>query len=603
MNEETKGPEEAPTVEKPPLREEELAQVLKAHLKWVESGGWEGERADLRRGNLQGAILYKANLQNALLIGANLQGAQLFRTNLQGADLEGAKLQGAYLNGANLQEANFRSASLEGANLIEADVSGADLTEARLQGAKLARVKGLAEATLQNANLEGATGLLGTEFARGDVTGAKLPEDIREFKLLETVAETSKNARKIFFAMLLGCAYSLLTIATTTDARLLTDSPTSPLPIIQTEIPIAWFYLAAPLVLLGLYIYLHFHLRKLWEGLAGLPAIFEDGKRLDQRAYPWLLNGLVRRHFERLRKSRPFLVWPEEWTIIFLAWWTVPATLFWFWLQYLPRHHWAGTWWLIGLLVASVLIGIMFYRSAARTLRGAHPAPFGWKTFWDRRTFQATGIPLLGVLLWGISFGAIEGIGKRFRGDNPDWADFASTKEFLQTLVPWAFEKVGYSPFADLVEAELSLKPDNWTGIAEGKELDAQIAQVKKARLSGMDLRYASAEGAFLVKADLAYANLQGAHLVGANLQGADLSGAKLQGANLQFAYLKRAELLLANLEGASLVGANLGGVNLINTRGLTKQQLDFACGDENTKLPPGMKIKTCPQEKKQEKK
>ena len=158
--------------------------------------------------------------------------------------------------------------------------------------------------------------------------------------MLEAVAETSKNARKIFLAMLLGCVYSLLTIATTTDARLLTNSASSPLPIIQAEIPIAWFYCAAPFALLGFYVYLHFYLGMLWEGLAGLPAKFPDGKRLDERAYPWLLNGLVRRHFARLKEGRPFLVRFKEWTTIFLAWWTVPATLFWFWLRYLRRHEW-----------------------------------------------------------------------------------------------------------------------------------------------------------------------------------------------------------------------------------------------------------------------
>ena len=85
--------------------------------------------------------------------------------------------------------------------------------------------------------------------------------------------------------MLLGCVYSWLTIATTTDVKLLTNTASSPLPIIGTEIPIAWFYIAAPLVLIALYLYFHFYLQGLWESLASLPAIFPDGKRLDERAY------------------------------------------------------------------------------------------------------------------------------------------------------------------------------------------------------------------------------------------------------------------------------------------------------------------------------
>ena len=533
MNEETKGPE-APTAEKLfPLREiskEALAKILEAHRKWVESEGKEGVKADLSRANLQEADLVGANLQEANLSYANLQGANLpGGANLKGADFLGANLKGARLSGATLHKTLLLRANLDDANLIGADLSGANLTEAQLQGARLFAVKGLAEATLQNANLEGATGLLGTEFARADVTGAKLPEGIREFKLLETVAETSKNARKIFLWMLLGCAYSWLTIATTTDARLLTNSVSSPLPIIRTEIPIAWFYWAAPFALVVVYIYLHFYLRMLWEGLAGLPAIFPDGKRLDQRAYPWLLNGLVRRHFERLRKGRSLLVRLEEGTTTFLAWWSVPLTLFGFWLRHLRRHEWVGTGLQVGVLVASVALGIMFYRSAARTLRGTDPpplawTPLGWKTFWrDRRTYQVAGTTLLGVLLSVLSFGAIEGV-------------------------------LGVGPYrADLVEAELSIKPDNWTGIGDKDELNAQIAQVKKARLLGMNLRYASAEGAFLVKADLDKADLRMAGLFGANLQGADLFSANLQGADLLYANLRGPTSCMPTSRGPTL--------------------------------------------------
>lgn len=168
---------------------------------------------------------------------------------------------------------NLRRANLQKPNVTGADLKGADLTG----------VEGLSEAKLHNANLDKVTGPLGSEFARADVTGAVLPKDIGEFKVLQVVEETSKDARKIFLSMLLGCTYSWLSIATTTDVRLLTNSTSSPLPIIGTEIPIAYFYWAAPFILVALYVYLHFYLQMLREGLAGLPAIFPDGKRLDQR--------------------------------------------------------------------------------------------------------------------------------------------------------------------------------------------------------------------------------------------------------------------------------------------------------------------------------
>ena len=71
-----------------------------------------------------------------------------------------------------------------------------------------------------------------------------------------------------------------------------------------------------------------------------------------------------------------------------------------------------------------------------------------------------------------------------------------------------------------------------------------------------------------------------------ASLVRANLREANLRGANLQRAFLE-----LAKLQGADLRYAG----------GLTQEQLDSACGDAETKLPPGMSIKPCPQEKKQE--
>jgi len=105
---------------RPALRDvspDELAKILEAHRKWVESEGKEGEMAYLSRANLQGAALRLANLQEAFLTEANLQGADLSEAKLQGANLSLANLQGADLFDANLQGANLRAARLQGADL------------------------------------------------------------------------------------------------------------------------------------------------------------------------------------------------------------------------------------------------------------------------------------------------------------------------------------------------------------------------------------------------------------------------------------------------------------------------------------------------------
>ena len=509
------------------VSQEELKQILEAHRQWLESDGKEGKQADLSGANLKRANLWEANLQEADLGGANLQEVFLTKANLQKANLWEANLQEADLGGADLQKAYLPRANLQGANLGDTNLKDADLTGADLQGADLTEVKGLSEATLQNANFDEVTGLLGSEFARADVTGTKLPEDIRDFKVLQVVEETSKNARKIFLSMLLGCAYSWLTIATTTDVNLLTNTAASPLPIIGTNIPIAWFYVAAPLILMLLYVYFHFYLQRLWEGLAGLPAIFPDGKRLDQRAYPWLLNGLVRRHFDRLQDARTTFGKLEELVTIFLAWWVVPVTLLAFWMRYLPRHEWWGTAFHIVLLTAAIWGAMVLYRIATSTLRGESRSAFVSAGTW-LMPFVAVGITLL-------SLSAIE-----------------NSRGFITSYV-------GYNTFAELREAEVSTKPSDYYKLTAQQKRES----VKGANLRDRDLRGADAFKGFLINADLKGANLQGANLGFAKLQGADLSAAKLQGANLLGAQLQEANFNEANLQKATLGFANLQGANL----------------------------------------
>ncbi len=146
--------------------QEKLKRVLHSHEEWLKTERKKGERANLSRVDLRGASLQKVRLE---------------RANLEGADLRGANLDGANVAGANLSGANFN-------------------------GNNLSHVIGLQNAQkLDHADFEDAKGLLGTEFAQADVTGATLPKDIREFNVLQVIEETSKNARKIFLSMLLGC--------------------------------------------------------------------------------------------------------------------------------------------------------------------------------------------------------------------------------------------------------------------------------------------------------------------------------------------------------------------------------------------------------------
>ena len=555
--------------EKPVLRtvpEEDLKKILADHQKWLFSAGKEGKQADLQRAELEGAelegvYLARANLEETHLVGASLQNAYLQEANLQGAMLVGADLRGADLLGAYLQEANLQEANLQEANLSAANLQGTILWNADLQKTCLSDVNGLSEAIICDANLDGSIGIRGNTFARSDLTGTRLPEKIDEFKSLDGIEETSKNARKIFFAMLLGCVYSWLTIANTTDVKLLTNNASSPLPIIGTEIPIAWFYWAAPLVLLGLYLYFHLYLDNLWKGLASLPAIFPDGKPLDQRAYPWLLNCIVCRYFGLL-KERPVLSRMKEWATFILAWCIVPLTFIGFWLRYLRRHEWVGTCLHIVLIIFSIASAFVFYSLAANTLRGKEDELSNLRSSGEnKRNYCILAIFLIGFVLVIFSHGTINGI----RWEHRD--DYSISSLDVRIWVPLFFEKLNYSSFANLQEQDVSIKPNDYQRI---DDFEKRTESVKGANLKSRNLTFSNMARAFLVKADFRKANLKGADLRGAFIQKANFGEADLRRADIgegaelhQTDIIKGTDLWKADFSSANLIEAYLVGVNL----------------------------------------
>ncbi|MBM4296318.1 MAG: pentapeptide repeat-containing protein [Deltaproteobacteria bacterium] len=485
-----------------------------------------------------------------------------------------ARLANADLFGSDLRSAELTDADLTGVNLEHAD-----LRDANFQGATLLRAK-LRDANLENADLSCAVGLLPAQLAGANLAGARLPEKFGDFDGLRVVEEESKNARALFFSTLLSCVYGWLTIASTSDVLLLTNTSSSPLPIIGASIPIVSFYIVGPLILLLLYVYLHLHLQRLWERLADLPAVFPDGRSLGKCAYPWLLTGLVYSYNPYLKICRPPLSRLQSAVSLLIAWWLVPLTVALFWLRYLRRHDWLGTTLHIVVLVAAVGAGVMLYRLAVSTLRGqrSNPAPltnlFGQKATYSR----ALWVALLAAAIYILSLGAIEGVPPEYEvaAGEPSLIQADVTATDLRRWVPQLLQAFGNKSFADLREVDVSTRLPNW----KGQEED-EIDRVKRGRLRGANLRFADATRAFLVGADLSRTNLQGSYLFQANLRGVDFTGANLSGANLKGARLEN-----ANLENSNLNKTNLSATSLTTAKGLSLKQLATAVTDKSTQLP-----------------
>jgi uncharacterized protein YjbI with pentapeptide repeats len=487
-----------------PIPNLEKADLTKAELTGVNFSSQETEIV-----NLKGAIFREANLQNADLSGSFLLAANFDKANLNCATFQKTNLTGAILTGGN-----FRGATLPGAILLRAKVAGADFRDADLQDADLRHVEGFYTDQLAGAS----------------VSGAKLPDEVKTFAALDTIEKACADAQIVFLAMLLGCVYTVLTIGTTTDARLITNSSSSPLPIIGTQIPIIGFYVVAPIILFGFYLYFHLCMENVWERLGTLPAVLPDGRHLDKAADPWLLVGLVQSHFTRLRTERTFLSYVQAAVSFFLAWCAVPLTLFFLWVRFLRAHDWLWAGEHLLVLAGSVSIWIYTYRKAVFALTNVRQRPFSFENI--RHSMRREGVLCtVSVLL-------------------------------LCSLVTYASVQ-GRILNANIDNADVSTKPEGWTG--DPSKERTEILQVKPADLAGANLRNAHASGAFLARA---------------NLQGADLRNADLRQADL-----RRADLVEADLRGTDLRGANLSMADLGETT-LTKEQVSEACFDGGTKLP-----------------
>lgn len=536
----------------------ELRRVVASHGEWLANGG-RGERAVLTGRDLRGVVLD----------GADLRRTDFSQSDLTGADLSGATLRHAVFDGAILQDTRLHEA---------------DLADAALAKAKCLSGKSLAGAILTNADL---------------------PAAVAKFDALDATWEIASRASTTFVGLLAACVYCWLAIGTTTDVRLITNSASSPLPVLGTEIPIVGFFWAAPLILLGAHLYIHLYLQRLWQGYARLPAVFPDGMALDQKAYPWLLSSLVQFNLRRLRGRQRLSTCFDHMLCVILAWWVVPFTLAVFWLRYLPRHDWIGTIWHIALIAAAAAASHLTYYLATRTLREvAHPRPdtyvgddrsawhYGWRALKRYRPNTAT----LGVTaaLALVSVGAINGAPGRLGGEIPD------------RLVPDLFRALGFRAMADFRDVAVSDKPVPWTG--------REVEEVAGAVLPETDLRFADGRKAFLVNANLRSANLEGADLQKANLEGADLDESHLAGADLGKANLRNVNLEESDLRGVDLAFADLSGsiltralvegadftgtkldlvrfdgTDLMAARNLSREQLAKACADTPPRLPAAL--------------
>lgn len=349
-----------------------FAELFRANLSFAILNDADLSYAWLPNANLSSARLQNANLSSANLYGANFSSSNLYSANLRGSDLTGADFQGAELAGTVLAEARLSYSEFR--DLPRRSISEKNGSQKPLQKIRGKNSEGSEQPSLETTYRDDSTEVLlpainlhSRQLAGADLSNAGVPVQVWQgFEDgLSNVAEATKKVDKLFVGLLAGCAYFALVLA------LLTPGASVKLPIINTLIPQDVFFWAAPLGVLLVYLYFQLNLQRLWERLAELPAVFEDGTPLDKKASPWLIVGYVRAHFRLLRdEDRPPLSWMQTLVIQLLVWWCAPASLFAMWLRHLHDSPSPAVC-AVQLALTTAIVGaaLVFLCLARRTLR------------------------------------------------------------------------------------------------------------------------------------------------------------------------------------------------------------------------------------------
>ncbi len=277
-------------------------------------------------------------------------------------------------------------------------------------------------------------------------------------------------------------------------------------------------YLVLPLVMISIYGWFLFHLRRLMLLLSSRKKATTGGESL--------------------------MAWLEDGSFRALAWITMPAAFIGLWMDYLLRRDWTVTGFHIVFITLAIFMAVFFHLSSRPREAGKVPV---------RQQIKISGIILVGLLaltLWTLSLGVFIGTPKRHLERYGD----------LHGLVPWLFHQIGYTVFFNFDEEYVSKLPKNYYLIVSESD---RMAAIEGAILSKADLRYADVYQAFVAKANMRNSKLQGAILRESDFRNADLRGANLKGADLRQANFHGADFRETILTGVDLRDADLRDTQL----------------------------------------
>jgi uncharacterized protein YjbI with pentapeptide repeats len=139
-------------------------------------------------------------------------------------------------------------------------------------------------------------------------------------------------------------------------------------------------------------------------------------------------------------------------------------------------------------------------------------------------------------------------------------------------LAIWASGALAQRPRTEVVRLD-----PGYGGVCEACDLRGRV--LTGARMNGSVFDRTDFSYAVLARIDGTESRFDGAHFDYADLEGGRFVRARFQ---------------RARFHGARLANANFSAADLRYSTGLTQRQLDRACGDADTRLPPRLRIRPC---------
>jgi uncharacterized protein YjbI with pentapeptide repeats len=364
-------------------------------------------------------------------------------------------------------------------------------------------------------------------------------------------AELSNNINRILFT-LLSFGFFCITTLNQPDKMVIKNGGKINIPFVSMEIDFLSFLIIGPIALLGITAYLILFLQ-------------------DIRKCDWLPCMEKQAYIFNLDSKPAKLIC----SIIFFGF--TPLVLLMFYLKSRVNPNYSTYAGAVMILTTLSMAVYFFYQQIRKRELASATA-----TFMLCALLMLTFTPffklnlLIPINISGADLSKMNMSGFRLSGAQAEKTIFNESVFYQMEL------KNLYAPHAEFKNA-------NFVG-ANLDQSDLGSAHFEKAILSWSSLKESRLTGTVMTEAQMIETDLTKALLIKTNLEKANLSRAVFREA-----YLEHVDFGDAELAGTIFEKAKLFGTDLRRTRNLTQEQLNLACGDKGTILPPALSIKECP--------